>query len=187
LQAVTSVFPAGSWRDFDFPEHSLVNIDSYADYSGQELYTDKKPAQLFDITDVTRLKPADGSHSPERDYFRLSLSILQPFPAVALAGRWYAFDRDHKLVHSEDLAPYAVSNRKDTESGSQDTLQLPGAAWWDKPEVDSIVFVFGTETKKVARFFSKSGASFLSLPIPEVEALGGAALSAEKDIPVRTY
>ena len=208
LQAVTSVFPAGSWRDFDFPEHSLVNIDPYADYSGQELYTDKKPAQLFDIADVTRLKPADGSHSPERDYFRLSLSILQPFPAVALAGRWYAFDRDHKLVHSEDLAPYAVSNRKDglfvisqldtgpadiseaitpTESGSQDTLQLPGAAWWDKPEVDSIVFVFGTETKKVARFFSKSGASFLSLPIPEVEALGGAALSAEKDIPVRTY
>jgi len=227
LQAVTTVFPEGSWRDFDFPEKSLIAIDKYADYSGQELYTDKKPADLFEITDVTRLQPADGDHSPERDYFRLTLRILQPFPAVALAGRWYAFDKNHKLVHAEDLPPYAQpydknlkpvqpealpslsqSSRKDgmyvisqsgsgpadiseaitpTESETRDTVQLPGAAWWDKPEVDSIVFVFGTETKKVVRFFSKSGASILTLPVPEVESHAGAQPAAQTEIPVRSY
>jgi hypothetical protein len=208
LQAVATVFPQGSWRDFDFPEKSLIAIDKYADYSGQELYTDKKPGDLFAISDVTRLKPAAGNHSPEGDYFRLSLSIFQPFPAVALAGSWYAFDKSGKLLHAEDLAPYAQPNRKDglfvisqagtgpadiseaiipTPSEARDTLQLPGAAWWDKPEVDSIVFVFGTETKKVARFFSKSGTSFAHLPVPEKEALAGAQPKAEADIPVRTY
>jgi hypothetical protein len=208
LQAVATVFPEGSWRDFDFPEHSLIAIDKYADYSGQELYTEKKPDSLFAITDVTRLQPANGDHSPDHDYFRLSLSILQPFPAVALAGRWYAFDKNDQLIHSEDLPPYAVPNRKDgffvisqtgtgpadiseaimpTDSDARDTLQLPGAAWWDKPEVDSIVFVFGTETKKVARLFSKSNVSILKLPIPEVQALMGALPAAEAEIPVRTY
>jgi hypothetical protein len=208
LQAVTTVFPVGSWHDFDFPERGLIAIDKYADYSGQELYTDKKPADLFAITEVTRLQPADGNHSPERDYFRLSLRILQPFPAVALAARWYAFDKDAKLVHAEDQPPYAQPGRKDgllvisqagtgpadisdaispTGSDTRDTIQLPGAAWWDKPEVDSLVFVFGTETKKVALIFSKSGMSIAKLPVPEVEALGGAQPAAQLELPVRSY
>ncbi len=204
LQAVATVFPQGSWRDFDFPEHDLIAIDKYADYSGQELYTDKVPADLFEITEVARLKPTDGSSSPERDYFRLSVRILQPFPAVALAGRWYAFDKSGKLLHAEDLPPYAQPNRKDglfviSQTGTgpadiseaiipseNDTLQLPGAAWWDKAEVNSIAFVFGTETKKVARLFSKSSKSML-LPIPDVEALIGAQPAVQTDIPVRTY
>jgi hypothetical protein len=208
LHAVATVFPGGSWRDFDFPEKSLIAIDKYADYSGQELYTNRQPGDLFEITDLTRLKPAAGNSSPEGDYFRLSLRILQPFPAAALAGGWYAFDKSGKLLHSEDLPPYAQPNRKDglfvisqtgtgpadiseaivpTPSDARDTLQLPGAAWWDKPEVDSIVFVFGTETKKVARFFSKSGANFANLPVPEKEALAGAEPVEQADIPVRTY
>jgi hypothetical protein len=208
LQVVTAVFPDGSWRDFDFPERALVATDKYADYSGQELYTGKVPLDLFNIEDVTRLQPANGDHSPERDYFRLSLRIQQPFPASALSARWYAFDQNHKLIHWEDTPPYAQAKRTDdmfiiaqpgsghaelsdaiapTEGATFDTVQLPGAAWWDKPEVDSIVFVFGTETKKIARVYSKSGASFAELPVPEKEAFGEGRPLLQRNLPVRQY
>jgi len=207
LQAVATVFPEGSWRDFDFPGRDLIAIDKYADYSGQELYTDKKPAQLFDMVEIARLKPTSGDQSPVRDYFRLKLRVFQPFPAVALSGSWYAFDQNGKLLHSEDVPPYAEPNRKDgmfvisqsntgptdiseavlpTTSDTSDTLQLPGAAWWDKPEVNSIVFVFGTETKKAAQVFSKSPPA-KTLPVPGAEALMGPLPPAQTDIPVHTY
>lgn len=208
LDAVATVFPDGSWRDFDFPEHNFVGLDKYADYSGQELYPGNTPIELFNISDVTRLKPADGNPDPNRDYFRLSLRIQQPFPASALSARWYAYDQHHTLIHAEDTPPYADAKRKDgmfilaqpnlgpadlsdaitpTETGAFDTVQLPGAAWWDKPEVDSIVFVFGTETKKVVRVYSKSGATFAELPIPEKETFGSTKPQTQAEIPVKQY
>jgi len=208
LQAVATVFPDGSWRDFDFPERDIVALDKYADYSGQELYADKQPADLFALADVTRLQPVNGDHSPERDFFRLSLRVLQSFPAAALSGRWYAFDKNHTLLHAEDLPPYTEPKRKDgfyqlllagrgtaelndavppTEGTAFHSLQLPGAAWWDKPEVDSLVFVFGSETKKIACVFSKSGAAFADLPVPEKETFSDATPAPEKEIPTRQY
>ncbi len=206
-EAVATVFPDGSWRDFNFPEHDIVGMDRYADYSGQELYTGKTPDDLFDIVDVTRLEPA-ASGDAAHDYFRLSLRIHQPFPSAALLASWYAFDAKHNLIHAEDTPPYAQPNRTDnmfiisqpatgpaelgdaitpTEATAYDTVQLPGAMWWDKPEVDSIVFVFGTETKKVARVFSKSGATFAQLPVPEKAAFGDARPATATTIPVRKY
>lgn len=215
LQAVATVFPSGSWRDFDFPERDLVALDKYADYSGQELYPNKAPEELFQFFSVARLQPANASPNtpttdadPARDYFRFEIRVLQPFPAAALSARWYAFDKNHQLLHAEDLPPYAQPDRKDgmfiliqagqgpaaitdaitpTSGNNFDTVQLPGAAWWDKPEVDSIVFVFGTETKKVARILSKSGATLANLPVPEKAALSGAPPEPQADIPVRTY
>jgi len=208
LQVVATVFPDGSWRDFDFRERGLVAIDKYADYSGQELYPGKTPVDLFNIEDVARLQPATGGENPERDYFRLSLRIQAPFPASALSARWYAFDQKHTLLHAEDTPPYAQTRRTDgmfvisqpgsgpadlddaitpTDSGVFDTVQLPGAAWWDKPEVDSIVFVFGTETKKIARVFSKSGASFANLPVPEKQAFDQDTPPSRPSISTRQY
>ncbi len=208
LQAVATVFPDGSWRDFDFPEHSLVGLDKYADYSGQELYPGNTPVELFSIADVARMQPANGNHNPDQDFFRLSLRIQQPFPASALSACWYAFDEHHALIHAEDTPPYADAKRKDgmfilaqpnlgpadlsdaitpTETGTYDTVQLPGAAWWDKPEVDSIVFVFGTETKKVVRVYSKSDTTFAELPVPEKAAFGDAKPLTQHEIPVKQY
>lgn len=208
VQTVTTVFPDGSWRDFDFPERAIVSTDKYADYASQELYPGKAPIDLFNIEDVVRLQPATGDHSPEHDYFRLSVRIQQPFPASALSACWYAFDQNHKLIHVENTPPYAQAKRKDgmfiisqpgsgqaelndaitpTESSAFDTVQLPGAAWWDKPEVDALVFVFGTETKKVVRVYSKSGATLAQLPVPEKEALGEARPTTLREIAVRQY
>jgi hypothetical protein len=207
IQAVATVFPDGSWRDFNFPERTLISIDKYADYSGQELYTGKTPDDLFDIVDVARLEPAADDKSGS-DYFRLALRIHEPFPASALSASWYAFDAKHVLLHAEDTPPYAQRNRTDgmfiisqpstgpaelgdaiipTEGAVLDTVQLPAASWWDKPEVDSIVFVFGTETKKTARVFSKSGATFAELPVPEKQAFGDARPISQPDISVRKY
>jgi len=207
-QNAVAVFPQGSWRDFDFPERPLLTSDKYADYAGQELYTRAKPAELFEITNVTRLQAATGDRTPERDYFRLSLTIQQPFPAAALSARWYAFDKDKKLLYSENTPPFAQADRKDgmfilnlygqgpatltdavmpTKSDSPDTVQLPGAAWWDKPEVDTLVFVFGTETKKAAKVFSKSGVELKDLPVPEKESFGDTATTTLPMIPVRPY
>ncbi|HTB62939.1 MAG TPA: hypothetical protein VK737_05060, partial [Opitutales bacterium] len=172
FQAVATVFPNGSWRDFDFPERNLVMLDKYADYSGQELYPTKDANELFQFFSVARLQPAtsDTTANPARDYFRYEIRVLQPFPASALSAQWYAFDKNHRLLHSEDTPPYSQPDRKDgmfiliqagqgpaaltdavtpTSGNNFDSVQLPGAAWWDKPEVDSIVFVFGTETKKI--------------------------------------
>jgi len=207
-QMMATVYPEGSWRDFDFPERDSVAKDKYADYSGQELYSAKATQDLFEIADVTRLVPRSVDHSPEHDYFRLSLRMLEPFPATALSGQWYAFDKEHHLLHAEDVAPYADPTRKDvffyvllagrgraditdpvlaTVGDALHTMHLPGAAWWDKPEVDSIVFVFGTETKKIARVFSKSGTRLADLPVPEKEALGSAKPATEVAIPRRDY
>ena len=213
LQTVATVFPEGSWRDFDFPERAIVALDKYADYSGQELYPNRQPADLFEFASIARLQPANTAaaqtiNENARDYFRLSLRIFQPFPAATLSARWYAFDHQHQLLHAEDTPPYAQPDRKDgmfilTQAGQGpatlndaispatgntfDTVQLPGATWWDKPEVDSIVFVFGTETKKIVRLISKSGASLSDLPVPEKAALGDARPAPQADIPVRTY
>jgi hypothetical protein len=207
-QTVATVFPSGSWREFDFPEKSLVARDKYADYSGQELYTNQAPADLFSLPEVVRLRPRTGEATPDRDYFRLSLGVKAPFPASALQAQWYAFDKDHKLIHAVGEPPYATPNRKDsfyviqlaghgpaelndavppTQGEAWDLLQLPDAAWWDRPEVDSIVFVFGTETKKVAKVFSKSGATLADLPVPEKDALGDAKPAILAQIPVREY
>jgi hypothetical protein len=207
-QVVATVYPEGSWRDFDFPEHDRVALDPYADYSGEELYSGQKPAELFDLVSVTRLKPANGATAAEQDFFRLSLRFYQPFPAAALAGRWYAFGKDHQLLHAEDLPPYAVRSRKDglyilllagsgpadvadavppTEGQDLDTVQLPGGAWWDRPDVDSLVFVFGTETKKVAQIFSKSDAAWDDLPVPEKAAFGDAVPATQTNLPTRSY
>ncbi len=207
-QNAVAVFPEGSWRDFDFPERPFLNNDKYADYSGQELYATSKPADLFDITSVERLQAAAGERTPERDYFRLSLRIDQPFPAAALSARWYAFDKNLKLLHYEDTPPYAQADRKDgmfilnlyglgpaaltdavkpTKSDGLHTVQLPGAAWWDKPDVETIVFVFGTETKKVAKVFSKSGVELKDLPVPEKESFGGANVNTLPSIHLRPY
>ncbi len=208
-QNAITVFPNGSWRDFDFPERPLLTNDKYADYSGQELYARNKPSELFDILNVTRWQANAGDRTPERDYFRLTLRIDQPFPASALSARWYAFDKDQKLLpHAEDTPPYAQADRKDgmfilnlygqgsaaltsavmpTKSDAPDTVQLPGAAWWDKPEVETLVFVFGTETKKVAKVFSKSGVELKDLPVPEKESFGGASPTTLPIIPLRSY
>ena len=218
LETAATVFPEGSWRDFDFPEHSLVALDKYADYSGQELYPNKQPADLFEFASIARLQPADSGANPPaaapapdeatRDYFRLSLRLFQPFPAAALSAAWYAFDKNHQLLHTEDTPPYAQPDRKDgmfiliqagegpagladavtpATGNTFDTVQLPGAAWWDKPEVDSLVFVFGTETKKIVRVISKSGATLADLPVPEKAAFGDASPPPQADMPVRTY
>jgi hypothetical protein len=222
LHMVATVFPDGSWRDFDFPERPIVELDKYADYSGQELYPTQKPSDLFEFTSIARLQPAADSSSnltatpsaaptlnaDTRDYFRLSLRIFQPFPAAALSAAWYAYDKNHQLLHAEDTPPYKQPGRKDgmfilIQPGSGpadltdavtpatgdtfDTVQLPGATWWDKPEVDSLVFVFGTETKKIVRVISKSGATLADLPVPEKAAFGDAQPAPQADIPVRTY
>jgi hypothetical protein len=207
-QAVATVYPGGSWRDFSFPEHDEIAQDRYADYAGQELYPTQAPADLFVLTDVTRLRPVTGDHTPEHDYFRLSLRTKVLLPAAALSAQWYAFDARHNLLHSEDEVPYANPARTDnfyyvivqgygpleisdpvppTVGDAVHTLHLPGGAWWDKPEVDSIVFIFGTETKKVARVYSKSGATLADLPVPEKAALDGANPPPEKTIPERLY
>ncbi len=207
-QTVATVFPSGSWRDFDFPEKALVARDKYADYSGQELYTDQSATDLFALPEVVRLRPRTGEATPDRDYFRLSLGVKQPFPASALQAQWYAFDKDHKLLHSAGEPPYAMANRKDsfyviqlaghgpaelndavppTQGDAWDLLQLPDAAWWDRPEVDSLVFVFGTETKKVAKVYSKSGATLADLPVPEKAALGDAQPATAAQIAERQY
>ncbi len=217
LHVAATVFPDGSWRDFDFPEHSLVALDKYADYSGQELYPNLPPGELFEFASIARLQPAAGTPQPPagpapdestRDYFRLSLRIFQPFPAAALSARWYAYDKNHQLLHAEDTPPYAQPDRKDgmfilSQPGSGpadltdavtpatgdtfDTVQLPGASWWDKPEVDSLVFVFGTETKKIVRVISKSGAALADLPVPEKATFGGVQPAPQADIPIRNY
>jgi hypothetical protein len=204
---VSIVYPGGSWRDFPLPEHDLLAADKYADFSAQELYPEKSPADLFDIADVLRLRPASDDHSPAHDFFRLSLHTKVTLPATALQADWYAFDKQHHLLHTEGQPPYANPGRTDIfyyitlaghgpvdisdpvppTAGDVHTLELPNAAWWDNPDVDSLVFVFGTETKKVARVYSKSGATLVELPVPEKEALGGATPPTLAKIPERTY
>jgi len=208
VQPVALVYPSGSWRDFDFPEHDLLAADKYADFSAQELYPEKFPSDLFDITEVTRLRPLTGNDTADHDFFRLGLHIKVPLPAAALSAQWYAFDKQHNLIHSAGDPPYTHPGRADifnfivlpghgpadisdailpTTGTAFDTLELPDASWWSKPEVDSIVFVFGTETKKVARVFSKSGATFTQLPVPEKSAFGAPVISTETSIPEHTY
>jgi len=211
LQMGVAIFPGGTWRDFDFPERGLVALDKYADYDGQELYTDKQPDELFQFYAVERLQPTAAAASTDNathDYFRLLLRIQQPFPAAALSGRWYAFDKDHKLIQKEDTPPFAQPNRTDgmfilvqagqgpaglndavtpTLGENFDAVQLPGAAVWDRPEVDSIVFVFGTENKKIVRVVSKSGATLADLPVPEKESFAGAQPTTTSVLPLKTY
>jgi hypothetical protein len=205
---VSIVYPSGSWRDFSFPEYDKLAAEKYADFSAQELYPEKSPADLFEIANVTRLLPVTGDHSSAHDFFRLALNIKTTLPAAALSGQWYAFDKNHQLLHSVGQPPYYQPGRTDifyfivilghgpadisdaivpTQGTDYDTLELPDASWWDKPEVDSIVFVFGTETKKVARIFSKSGATLADLPVPEKSAFCGATVASQPQIPQRTY
>jgi hypothetical protein len=195
LQTVATVFPDGSWRDFDFPERALVALDKYADYSGQELYPTSSPADLFEFTSIARLQPADASATATtnenlRDYFRLSLRIFSPFPAAALSARWYAYDRKDGMfiLIQPGQGPASLTDAIAPATGNTfDTVQLPGGTWWDKPEVDSLAFVFGTETKKIVRIISKSGATLADLPVPEKAAFGDAQPAPQADIPVRTY
>ncbi|MGA2051786.1 MAG: hypothetical protein ABSH19_00600 [Opitutales bacterium] len=205
---VSIVYPSGSWRDFSFPEHDKLDAEKYSDFSAQELYPEKNPSDLFEIAGVTRLLPLSGDHSSAHDFFRLALRIKVALPAAALSGQWYAFDKNHQLLKSVGQPPYSNPGRTDifyfvvvpgrgpadisdaiipTQGTEYDTLELPDGAWWDNPEVDSLVFVFGTETKKVAQVFSKSGATLADLPVPEKAAFGDVNVTSQPKIPQRIY